>query len=74
MIASFLESTLFGAEYKKGLCELADNSLKAIIEKFEYNIISKTFEDTHFNITKTAEALKIPRSTLEYKLGKYNIK
>ncbi|NLW22043.1 MAG: sigma 54-interacting transcriptional regulator [Tissierellia bacterium] len=49
-------------------------SLREIIEEKEKNIIQKALEEAEYNISHTAELLKIPRQTLQYKISKYNLK
>lgn len=47
--------------------------LKEKLEEFEKYMINKTLVHNNGNIAKAAEELKIPRSTLHYKLDKYGI-
>lgn len=49
-------------------------SLKEVIEDTERNIIEDTLKMTDGNITHTAELLKVPRQTLQYKINKYELK
>lgn len=49
-------------------------SLKEVIEDTERNIIEDTLNMTNGNITHTAEILKVPRQTLQYKINKYELK
>lgn len=44
-----------------------------VIEIFEKRIISTVFRHCNFNITDTANQLKMPRQTLQYKMKKYSI-
>lgn len=45
--------------------------LVAYLEGIERRIIEKYLNYYEFNVSKTAEALKIPRQTLQYKIKKY---
>jgi len=49
-------------------------SLKEVVEDTERNIIEDTLKMTDGNITHTAEILKVPRQTLQYKINKYELK
>jgi arginine utilization regulatory protein len=49
------------------------SSLVDAIEEVEKNIILETLKLWNNNISKTADYLKIPRQTLQYKLKKYEI-
>ena len=53
---------------------LVESSLKEILEETERNLILKGLEETDYNISHTADLLKIPRQTLQYKITKYNLK
>lgn len=44
-----------------------------VIEIFEKRIIGTVFRHCNFNITDTANQLKMPRQTLQYKMKKYGI-
>ncbi|SHH75297.1 sigma-54 interaction domain-containing protein [Sporanaerobacter acetigenes] len=57
-------------EQKKG----EDVSLTELLEETEKCIILETLEKTHWNITRSAEKLKLPRQTLQYKINKYKLK
>jgi len=48
-------------------------SLTEILEETERNIIKEVLAKTDNNITKTAEILKIPRQTLQYRLSKLGL-
>lgn len=48
-------------------------SLNLAVEKLEREMIVHSMECCESNITKAAEMLKMPRQTLQYKIGKYNI-
>jgi len=47
--------------------------LVAYLESIEKRIIAKFLSYYEFNISKTAEALKIPRQTLQYKIKKFGL-
>ncbi len=49
-------------------------SLKETMYNLERNLIGKALKKSEGNVTKAAEVLDIPRQTLQYKIGKYNIK
>ncbi len=48
-----------------------DNGLKELLEEIEKDWINRVLEEESGNIMQTAKRLKIPRQTLQYKLGKY---
>ncbi|NLY09013.1 MAG: sigma 54-interacting transcriptional regulator [Tissierellia bacterium] len=48
-------------------------SLTESVENFEKQLIKGTLQETSWNITKTAEILKIPRTTLNYKIKNYKL-
>jgi DNA-binding NtrC family response regulator len=52
----------------------ADKGLDDIIADIERDIIIKTLKNNKYNQTRTAQALKINRTTLQYKIQKYGIK
>ncbi|NYB75391.1 sigma 54-interacting transcriptional regulator [Sedimentibacter hydroxybenzoicus DSM 7310] len=54
--------------------ELGDNGLEEYLGNLEKRIIEKTLRDNKYNITKSAEELKIKRQTLQHKIKKYKIK
>ncbi|MBU5437010.1 sigma 54-interacting transcriptional regulator [Tissierella sp. MSJ-40] len=62
------------SKYSKKLKKKVETSLTEILEETERNIIMEALIDTGNNITHTAEMLKIPRQTLQYKISKYNLK
>ncbi len=62
------------SKYNKKLNKKVKTSLTEILEETEKNIIMEALMDTGNNITHTAEILKIPRQTLQYKISKYNLK
>lgn len=49
------------------------SSLKDAVEEFEKKIIANTVKASKNNMSEVARKLKIPRTTLQYKLSKYNI-
>lgn len=49
-------------------------SLKDTLQHIEKNLIVEALHQTDYNITKASQILNIPRQTLQYKIGKYNIK
>lgn len=53
---------------------LAEKGLEGIVEDMEREIILKVMKDNNYNQTKTAAALKVNRTTLQYKIQKYGIK
>ena len=53
---------------------ISDNlGLEDYIEKVEKQIIEKTLKEFKYNKSEAAKQLKIPRTTLYYKIEKYNI-
>ncbi len=48
-------------------------SLNLAVEKLEREMIVHAMECCENNITRAAEMLKVPRQTLQYKIGKYNV-
>lgn len=62
------------------LCDLPEyiredknKSLNDILDETEKNIICETLKLMDYNISKTAEYLKIPRQTLQYRIKRFNI-
>ena len=51
----------------------ADCSLDDLLGGFERDLINGTLADNHFNLSKTAERLKISRHALRYRLQRLNI-
>lgn len=49
-------------------------NLDDLVENYEREIIYENLVKTDWNISRTAEALKIPRQTLQYRINKYNLK
>ncbi|WP_313340975.1 sigma 54-interacting transcriptional regulator [Sedimentibacter sp.] len=68
--------TIFDSENSFALKEkeLGDNGLDEYLGNLEKRIIEKTLRSNKYNITKSAEELKIKRQTLQHKIKKYNIK
>lgn len=52
----------------------SNKSLKEALEEVEKNLILEALEKTEYNISHAAQVLNIPRQTLQYKIGKYNLK
>jgi PAS domain S-box-containing protein len=50
-----------------------DTTLREAINRYEKSLIMKTLRNTGGNISKAAEKLGLPRSTLYYKMENYNI-
>jgi len=50
-----------------------DTSLDELLGGFERDLINATLEQNHFNLTKTAERLKISRHALRYRMQRLNI-
>jgi len=50
------------------------NSLDEIIASFERELLLKKLEENKFNLTRTAEQLKITRHALRYRMQRLNIK
>ncbi|MBE6082130.1 MULTISPECIES: sigma-54 interaction domain-containing protein [Tissierellales] len=50
------------------------DSLPEILEETEKRIITEALIKNQWNITYTAQDLKIPRQTLQYKISKYDLK
>lgn len=53
--------------------EIEKIGIKKVIEKYEKNLIRISLEKYNYNITHTAEALKMPRQTLQRKIKLYNL-
>ncbi len=49
------------------------SGLQGQIERIEREIIRKALEDTDWNQTKAAQELGLKRSSLQYKMKKYNL-
>ena len=47
--------------------------LKETIWQLEKQILEAALKKNHGNVTKAAEMLDVPRQTLQYKIGKYNL-
>lgn len=52
----------------------SSNSLKETLEELEKELILEALNKSDHNISHTADLLKTPRQTLQYKISKYNIK
>lgn len=50
-----------------------DSSLTDLLEEMERTIIRETLNKTDNNVTRTAELLKIPRQTLQYRIQKLKL-
>lgn len=59
-------------QYKKEH-NIYESSLSEVLEETERSIIKDALKKTDNNITKTAELLKIPRQTLQYRIQKLKI-
>lgn len=53
--------------------DISDQSLNEALEDLEIRLIKDALNQTDNNITKTAEMLKIPRQTLQYRIQKLGI-
>lgn len=60
-------------EYDNRELEMGDEGIDEYLGNLEKCIIEKALENNNFNITKSAEVLKIKRQTLQHKIKKYNI-
>lgn len=60
-------------EYKKEKTNLQERPLNEVLEETEKEIIKRALRKTDNNITKTAEQLKIPRQTLQYRIKKLGL-
>jgi arginine utilization regulatory protein len=49
-------------------------SLKEALFNLEKSLIEKALKKSDGNVTRAAEVLDLPRQTLQYKIGKYNIR
>lgn len=68
--------TIFDSDYNfdTNEKELGDKGLDDYLGNLEKRIIIKALNNNNYNITKSAEELKIKRQTLQHKMKKYNIK
>jgi len=48
-------------------------SLEEAVENFERNLITKTLEQAHYNLAKTADQLRITRHALRYRMNRFGI-
>ena len=55
------------------LYEIGDRPMSEYLEAIEKEIIVQTLEKNTWNISKTAEKLKLSRQNLQYKMKKFNI-
>lgn len=53
--------------------EIGEEGIDEYLYNLEKHIIEKTLKNNNYNITKSAETLKIKRQTLQHKIKKYNI-
>lgn len=60
-------------QYNKNKKNIYESSLTEILEETERTIIREALKQTDNNITHTAELLKIPRQTLQYRLQKLKL-
>jgi DNA-binding NtrC family response regulator len=51
----------------------SDGPLDEIVAEFERNLINTTLEQNHFNLSKTADRLKISRHALRYRMQRLNV-
>ena len=51
----------------------AEGSLDDLMSGYEKQVIADTLEQNHFNLTKSAEQLKISRHALRYRMQRLNI-
>ncbi len=65
--------TIFDSESNFAEREIGDKGLDEYLGNLEKKIIEKTLNNNNYNITKSAEELKIKRQTLQHKIKKYNI-
>jgi len=66
-----LESRLTKAEPQ--VIATGDRPLDEIVADFERNLINTTLEQSSFNLTKSAEKLKISRHALRYRMQRLNL-
>jgi transcriptional regulator with PAS, ATPase and Fis domain len=65
-----LEGRLRKAE---GISFSGNESLDALMADFERQVINNSLEQNRYNISKTAEQLKISRHALRYRMQRLNI-
>lgn len=53
--------------------DLGNKSLNEFMEEIEKKLIKEALEKNNYNITKSAEHLKIKRQLLQYKIKKYSL-
>lgn len=61
-------------KYKGRMKRAKINPLTETLNKVETIMLTRALQQTGGNITKAAKILKIPRQTLQYKIGKYKIR
>lgn len=61
-------------QYSNETNNISKSSLKDSLEDLEKELIKEALKQEGKNITRTAERLKIPRQTLQYKIQKLNLK
>jgi DNA-binding NtrC family response regulator len=68
-----LETRLRKAEAPKANVPTGNGSLDDLMNDYERQIINKTLESNRFNLSRTAEQLKISRHALRYRMQRLNI-
>ncbi|MDB6026167.1 MAG: Transcriptional regulatory protein ZraR [Verrucomicrobiales bacterium] len=68
-----LETRLRKAEAPKASVSTGNSSLDDLMNDYEREIINKTLEQSRFNLSRTAEQLKISRHALRYRMQRLNI-
>jgi DNA-binding NtrC family response regulator len=68
-----LETRLRKAEAPKANVPTGNGSLDEQMNEYERQIISKTLEQSRFNLSRTAEQLKLSRHALRYRMQRLNI-
>lgn len=58
---------------EQGINEIGKKGIDDYLKNLEKEIVSNALEKNDYNITKTAQSLKIKRQTLQHKIKKYNI-
>jgi len=72
--ASLPDFQLEGRLHKTEIPRAAgDTSLDELLGAFERDLINATLDQNHYNLTKTAERLKISRHALRYRMQRLNI-
>jgi DNA-binding NtrC family response regulator len=57
----------------QGIVVTGNESLDELMADFERQLINTTLEQNRFNISKTAEQLKISRHALRYRMQRLNL-